>query len=149
MSARDRGRRYPPRFIDRTDVGRAVAGVAPAVDHVLDVGEDHARRGGVRAGRYLGVDDADHVGDGVDAAPDAVEDLALTRLAVDDVGLNTEIRKFLKKVGVTSQREIEKAVKGALEAEKLSGSETLNARMRLQIDEIDLDLMIEGDIGLA
>ena len=68
---------------------------------------------------------------------------------MDEDHLNREIRKFLKKVGVTSQREIEKAVKGALGAEKLSGSETLNAYMRLRIDEIDLDLMIEGDIGLA
>jgi ribosomal protein L1 len=68
---------------------------------------------------------------------------------MDEDHLNMEIRKFLKKVGVTSQREIEKAVKGALDAEKLSGRETLNAYMRLQIDEIDLDLMIEGDIGLA
>ena len=68
---------------------------------------------------------------------------------MDENHLNMEIRKFLKKVGVTSQREIEKAVKGALDTEKLSGSETLNARVRMQIDEIDLDLMIEGDIGLA
>jgi len=68
---------------------------------------------------------------------------------MDEDHLNMEIRKFLKKVDVTSQREIEKAVKGALDAEKLSGRETLNAYMRLQIDEIDLDLMIEGDIGLA
>ncbi len=68
---------------------------------------------------------------------------------MDEDHLNMEIRKFLKKVGVTSQREIEKAVKGALDAEKLSGRETLNAYMRLQIDEIDLDLMIEGDIGLV
>ncbi len=67
---------------------------------------------------------------------------------MDEDHLNMEIRKFLKKVGVTSQREIEKAVKGALDAEKLSGRETLNAHMRLQIHEIDLDLMIEGDIGL-
>ena len=68
---------------------------------------------------------------------------------MDENHLNMEIRKFLKKVGVTSQREIEKALKGALDTEKLSGSETLNARVRMQIDEIDLDLMIEGDIGLA
>ncbi len=68
---------------------------------------------------------------------------------MDEDHLNMEIRKFLKKVGVTSQREIEKTVKGALDTEKLSGRETLNARMRLQIDEIDLDLTIEGDIGLA
>ncbi len=68
---------------------------------------------------------------------------------MDEDHLNMEIRKFLKKVGVTSQREIEKAVKDALDAEKLSGTETLNAYMRLRIDEINLDLMIEGDIGLA
>lgn len=68
---------------------------------------------------------------------------------MDEDHLNMEIRKFLKKVGVTSQREIEKTVKGALDTKKLSGRETLNARMRLQIDEIDLDLTIEGDIGLA
>ncbi len=68
---------------------------------------------------------------------------------MDEDHLNMEIRKFLKKVGITSQREIEKAVKDALDAEKLSGTETLNAYMRLRIDEINLDLMIEGDIGLA
>ncbi len=68
---------------------------------------------------------------------------------MDQDHLNMEIRKFLKKVGITSQREIEMAVKSALDTGKLTGSETLNARMRLQIDEVDLDLTIEGDIGLA
>jgi hypothetical protein len=68
---------------------------------------------------------------------------------MDDNKFNMEIRKFLKKVGVTSQREIEQGVKGALDGAKLSGGETLHARMHLQIDEIDLDLTIEGDIGLA
>lgn len=68
---------------------------------------------------------------------------------MDEEHLNMEIRKFLKKVGVTSQREIEKALKIALDNGKLSGSETLKAHMRLQIDEVDLDLRIEGDIGLA
>ena len=67
---------------------------------------------------------------------------------MDEDQFNMEIRKFLKKVGVTSQREIEKAAKSALDTELLSGSETLNARMRLRIDGIDLDLMIEGDIRL-
>jgi hypothetical protein len=67
---------------------------------------------------------------------------------MDEERFNKEIRKFLKKVGVTSQREIEKAVRRALEKGKLSGSGTLNARMHLEIDEVDLDLTIEGDIGL-
>ena len=67
---------------------------------------------------------------------------------MDEDQFNMEIRKFLKKVGVTSQREIEKAVKSALDTELLSGNETLNARMRLRIDGIDLNLMMEGDIRL-
>ncbi len=44
----------------------------------------------------------------------------------DDV-FNMELRKFLKKVGVTSQREIEQAVREAVAAGTLSGSETLKA----------------------
>ena len=68
---------------------------------------------------------------------------------MDEDYFNMEIRKFLKKVGVTSQREIENAVKSALDKGKLSGSETLKAQMRLEIGEVGLDLRIEGDIGLA
>jgi len=68
---------------------------------------------------------------------------------MDENNFNMAIRKYLKKVGVTSQREIEQAVKNGVGSGKLSGSEILHARMRLQIDEIDLDLTIEGDIGLA
>ena len=66
-----------------------------------------------------------------------------------DDKFNTEVRKFLKKVGVTSQREIEQTVRGALDGASLSGGETLHARVRLQIDEIGLDITIEGDIALA
>ena len=68
---------------------------------------------------------------------------------MDEDHFNMEIRRFLKKVGVTSQREIEKAVKTALNKGKLSGNETLRAHVRLKIDEVGLDLRIEGDIGLA
>ena len=68
---------------------------------------------------------------------------------MDENNFNMAIRKYLKKVGVTSQREIEQAVNAAIDAAKLSGGEILHARMRLQIDEIDLDLTIEGDVGLA
>ena len=68
---------------------------------------------------------------------------------MDENNFNMAIRKYLKKVGVTSQREIEQAVKNGVDGGTLLGSEILHARMRLQIDEIDLDLTIEGDIGLA
>ena len=68
---------------------------------------------------------------------------------MDDDKFNMEVRKFLKKVGVTSQREIEQTVRGALDRASLSGGEALHARVRLQIDEIGLDITIEGDIALA
>jgi hypothetical protein len=61
---------------------------------------------------------------------------------------NIDIRKFLKKVGITSQREIEKAVRDAIDSGKLAGTETLAARVRLEIDGVGLDLTVEGDIGL-
>ena len=61
---------------------------------------------------------------------------------------NMSIRKFLKKVGVTSQREIEKVIHDAVAAGQLSGSETLKATMTLQIETIELDIIIDGDIAL-
>jgi hypothetical protein len=44
--------------------------------------------------------------------------------------LNMEIRKYLNKVGVSSQREIEHAVK-AVESGSLSGKEKLAVKMTL------------------
>ena len=62
---------------------------------------------------------------------------------------NMELRKFLKKVGVTSQREIEQAVRDGLAAGKISDGQTLKARVRLTIDGLDLSHDIEGDISLS
>ena len=61
---------------------------------------------------------------------------------------NMSIRKYLKKVGVTAQREIEAAVRQALESGKLSGDETLGAQVVLSIDGADLSVTIDGDIEL-
>lgn len=66
----------------------------------------------------------------------------------DDV-LNMSLRKFLKKVGVTSQREIEDAVKQALAAGRLKGDEKLPAAVRLTVPGAGLDVVIEGEIELA
>ncbi len=62
--------------------------------------------------------------------------------------LNMEIRKYLKKVGVTSQREIEHAVLKAIESGKLKGSETFDVKMTLEIPSLDLNYRIDGDIAL-
>ncbi len=67
---------------------------------------------------------------------------------MDEDALNMSIRKFLKKVGVTSQREIEQAVRDAVRAGKLSGGETLSARVVLSIDGVGLTVAIDGDIAL-
>jgi hypothetical protein len=61
---------------------------------------------------------------------------------------NSAVRKFLKEVGVTSQREIEKAVRAALENGQLTGDETLEARMTLTIGAVDLRHVVEGRIHL-
>ena len=68
---------------------------------------------------------------------------------MDEDAFNMSIRKFLKKVGVTSQREIEQAVRDAVEAGKLSGSETLKAKVALTVDGVNLDVVIDGDIDLT
>lgn len=61
---------------------------------------------------------------------------------------NMELRKFLKKVGVTSQREIEKAVDEAIESGSLTGTETLHARITLEVEGLDISHVIEGNIRL-
>jgi Family of unknown function (DUF6494) len=61
---------------------------------------------------------------------------------------NMSIRKFLKMVGVHSQREIETAVERAMAAGKLKGSETLPAKMTLTVDGVDLVVAFDGKISL-
>jgi hypothetical protein len=61
---------------------------------------------------------------------------------------NMSLRKFLKKVGVTSQREIEKAVNEAISSGSLQGSESLQAKAILEISSIGFSTTIEGDITL-
>ncbi len=61
---------------------------------------------------------------------------------------NMDIRKFLKVVGVTSQREIEKAVRSALDKGMLAESVPLKPRVTLSIPELGLQHVVEGEIGL-
>ncbi len=62
---------------------------------------------------------------------------------------NMEVRKFLKKVGVTSQREIEHAVQAAIDSGSLTGNETLKAKVTLTLEGVDLSYDIDGKISLA
>ena len=69
--------------------------------------------------------------------------------AMNEDIFNMDVRKFLKTVGVTSQREIEAAVRQALAAGKLSGGETLQAKMVLTIERLGLAHEIAGAIKLS
>ena len=62
--------------------------------------------------------------------------------------LNMSIRKFLKHVGVHSQREIEAAVEKGLATGRLKGGERLKATMRLQVEGLELDVTFDDDITL-
>jgi len=62
--------------------------------------------------------------------------------------LNISIRKFLKKVGITSQREIEQAIRTALAGGRLEGHEALPAKVVLTVEGIGLSAVIEGAIEL-
>ena len=68
---------------------------------------------------------------------------------MNEDGFNIAVRKFLKQVGVTSQREIESAVRRALEAGRLEGDEKLKVSARIQIEGIGLDHRVEGEIALS
>ena len=61
---------------------------------------------------------------------------------------NVSIRKFLKKVGITSQREIEQAVRAAVSGGRLKGNEALPAKVTLSIEGVALAIDIEGAIEL-
>ncbi|HEV1998978.1 MAG TPA: DUF6494 family protein [Xanthobacteraceae bacterium] len=63
--------------------------------------------------------------------------------------LNTSVRKFLKQVGVTSQREIEQAVRDAIKSGKLKGNEKLAAKMVLTIDKLGLRHEVSEDIEVG
>lgn len=67
---------------------------------------------------------------------------------MDEETFNLSIRKFLKMVGVSSQREIEHAVQKALAAKALNGEETLPAVMTLEIPALGLKVNFDGEIRL-
>jgi len=65
---------------------------------------------------------------------------------MDEEALNTSVRKFLKKVGVTAQREIEKAVRDAAASGKLKAGASLPATATFRLSGIDLTFEVDGEI---
>lgn len=61
---------------------------------------------------------------------------------------NHDVRKFLKKVGITSQREIEKVITEAIDKGKLHATQSVKVSVVLQLPELGVELPIEGMIAL-
>lgn len=67
---------------------------------------------------------------------------------MNDEAFNLSIRKFLKMVGVNSQREIERAVAKAIAAGAIAGTESFAARVTLEIAGLKLNVSFDGEIRL-
>jgi Family of unknown function (DUF6494) len=68
---------------------------------------------------------------------------------VDEETFNLSVRKFLKNLGVTAQREIELAVRAQLEAGALRGDETLDATATVAVRGLPRDVVVTGTIALS
>ena len=67
---------------------------------------------------------------------------------MNEEALNLSIRKFLKTVGVNSQREIEHAVAKAAAAGAIAGTESFPAKMTLEIAGLEVKVEFSGYIAL-
>ena len=68
---------------------------------------------------------------------------------MDEERFNLELRKFLKRFGITAQREIERSVRAALESGAVRGEETLAVQATLAIPGVLSPLRIDGQIALT
>ena len=68
---------------------------------------------------------------------------------MDETSLNINIRKFLKKLGIKSQREIEQAITDAMGRGLLNGNERLVAKARITLDGTDMDFTLVEEISLV
>jgi hypothetical protein len=69
-------------------------------------------------------------------------------IPMNEEALNLSIRKFLKTVGVSSQREIEHAVAKAAAAGTITGMESFPAKMTLEVPGLKISVAFNGDIAM-
>ena len=68
---------------------------------------------------------------------------------MDEEVFNMQLRRFLKKVGIQSQRDIELAVRQGIETGTLASTDKLNAQVLLQVPAVGLKVTIEDEIALC
>ncbi|MEM7250323.1 MAG: DUF6494 family protein [Pseudomonadota bacterium] len=67
---------------------------------------------------------------------------------MDEDVFNMQLRKFLKKVGITSQREIEQAVRAAIADGSLSSGTPLDATVTVKLPALGVEFDVQDKIGL-
>ena len=68
---------------------------------------------------------------------------------MDEDSLNMDIRRFLKKVGITSQREIERELYQAKEKGKIKIGDEIDLEMSLKMKQLDKTHIIQGKIKIS
>ena len=68
---------------------------------------------------------------------------------MDQDALNMEIRRFLKQVGVTSQREIERAINKSVTAGTITDGVTIAITATITAPEIGLKHGVEGQLKIS
>jgi hypothetical protein len=68
---------------------------------------------------------------------------------VDEDAFNLSVRKFLKQLGITAQRDIELGVRELVDEGRLGGDERLGARATVVVEGLEHEIVIEGEIALS
>ena len=68
---------------------------------------------------------------------------------MDEDVFNISVRKFLKKLGVTAQREIEAAVRAAIADGRLAGDGKVAAKATITLEGLGAETVVTGDIELV
>ena len=68
---------------------------------------------------------------------------------MDEESFNMSLRKFLKTLGVTAQREIELAVREGIDAGDLRGDEALDATATVTVNGVPHEVVVKGTIALS
>jgi hypothetical protein len=68
---------------------------------------------------------------------------------VDEDAFNLSVRRFLKQLGITAQREIEVGVRELVDEGRLEGDERRGARATVVVEGLDHEIVIEGEIALS
>ena len=68
---------------------------------------------------------------------------------MDEEAFNLSVRKFLKRLGITAQRDIELGVRELVDEGKLAGDERLGARATVVVDGLEHEIVVDGEITLS